>query len=102
MSTAYKYFRNVAFTLLICFVLATPAFSDETHFSFTNSKGAKYYLYGKSIALKNSEKTRTIYFFSKSPDNSKGTPLTEVPEGKRVSETKKGLPVLKNISSPDK
>ena len=67
----------------------------ETPYSHENSKGKTYYLYSKEISLKNSDKVRTIYYFSKSPENKKGTPLKEVPEDRIVSETKNGLPVLK-------
>lgn len=65
-------------------------------YSQTNSKGVTYYLYKKEVTLKNSEKTRTIYFFAKSANNKKGTPLKEVPANKIVAETKNGLLVLKN------
>lgn len=58
--------------------------------------GKSYYLFKKEVPLKNSDKVQTIYFFAKDPNNPKGTPLTEVPEGKVVSETKSGMLVLKN------
>ena len=57
--------------------------------------GKEYYLFGKEVELKNSNGTRTIYFFAKDPNNEKGKPLSEVPEGYMVSETKTGMLVLK-------
>ena len=76
----------------------SPELSQATKLPFhhTNSKGAVYYLFSKDISLKNSDKTRTIYYFSKDPKNSKGTPLFAVPDNKQVSETSRGLLVLKN------
>ena len=68
----------------------------ENPYSHTNSKGKTYYLYSKEVQLKNSDKTRIIYYFSKDSENKKGKALAEVPKNKVVSETKNGLPVLKN------
>ena len=71
--------------------------ADTGHYSVVSKKsGATYYLYSMEVKLKNSDKVRTNYFFGKDPNNKKGTPLAAVPEGKMVSETKNGLPVLKN------
>lgn len=58
--------------------------------------GKTYYLFKKDVPLKNSDKVQTIYFFAKDPKNPKGTPLSQVPRGKVVSETKTGMLVLKN------
>ena len=73
------------------------------HYSHVSEKlGRTYYLFSKAVPLKNSDKVQTIYFFAKSPDNPKGTPLAAVPEGKMVGETKTGMLVLKNIDSTKK
>ena len=73
------------------------AMDDADHYSHVSEKlGRTYYLFSKSIPLKNSDKVQTIYFFAKDPKNKKGTPLSAVPEGKVVSETKTGMLVLKN------
>ena len=92
-----KYFKLVA---LFLFFSAIPLISEanENIYSHVSSKGNTYYLYKKEVVLKNSNKTRTIYFFAKSPDNDKGTPLTEVPADREVSETKSGMLVLKKKS----
>ncbi len=66
------------------------------HYSHTSEKlGRTYYLFSKEIPLKNSDKTSTIYFFAKDPNNAKGTPMASVPEDRVVSETKTGMLVLK-------
>ena len=57
--------------------------------------GREYFLFSKDVVLKNSDKTRTIYFFAKDPNSDSGTPLSEVPTGYEVSETKTGMLVLK-------
>ena len=73
------------------------AMGDTGHYSHTSEKhGRTYYLFSKSVPRMNSDKIQTIYFFAKDADNKKGTPLAAVPEGKMVSETKKGMLVLKN------
>jgi len=64
-------------------------------FQHTNSKGKQYYLFSKEIQFKNSQKKRTIYFFSKKPTSEKGHAVSVVPQKYMVSETKNGLPVLK-------
>ncbi len=61
-------------------------------FSYTNSKGATYYLHGRETTLKNGSK-RTLYFFAKEVKDEGA--LDAVPEGYVVSESKNGLPVLK-------
>ena len=63
-------------------------------FSYTNSKGATYYLHGKETTLKGGT-TRTIYYFAK---EAKDNALDAVPAGYEVSESKNGLPVLKRAS----
>ncbi|MFK7766366.1 MAG: glutathione peroxidase [Mariniblastus sp.] len=66
------------------------------HYSHTSKKsGRTYYLFSKEVPLKNSDKTSTIYFFAKDPNNAKGKPLAEVPADRIVSETKSGMLVLK-------
>ncbi len=60
-------------------------------FSHTNSKGRTYYLHGRDTTLKNG-RTQTIYFFAK---EIKEGALDAVPEGRVVSESRNGLPVLK-------
>ena len=61
-------------------------------FSHTNSKGNTYYLHQKTTTLKNGRE-QTIYFFAKTV-REEGA-LDAVPEGRMVSESKNGLPVLK-------
>lgn len=61
-------------------------------FSYTNSKGVKYYLHFKDVTLRGGKKQR-IYFFAR--DVRDGS-LDEVPAGYEVMETKRtGMPVLK-------
>ena len=60
-------------------------------YSYTNSKGRTYYLHGRETTLKNG-RTQKIYFFAKEV---KDGALDEVPEGRVVSESRNGLPVLK-------
>ncbi|NNC89223.1 MAG: hypothetical protein HKN82_12255 [Akkermansiaceae bacterium] len=64
-------------------------------YAHTNSKGKTYYLFSREQKLKNSDKTITMYYFAKDPENKKGTPVAKVPEDRVVSETKTGLLVLK-------
>jgi hypothetical protein len=63
-------------------------------YTYTNSKGTKYYLHGRTTTLQ-SGNTRTLYFFSK--EEKEGT-LDKVPEGYEVSESRNGLPVLKKTN----
>lgn len=63
-------------------------------YSYTNSKGATYYLHGKETTLKGGT-TRTIYYFAK---DERENSLDAVPDGYEVSESKNGLPVLKRAS----
>ena len=60
-------------------------------FTFTNSKGQTYILHERVTQLKNGN-TQTIYFFAK---EAKEGALDAIPEGRVVSESKNGLPVLK-------
>ena len=55
----------------------------------------EYFLFSKDVMLKNSNKKRKIYFFAKDPNNPNGQPLSAVPQGYMVSETKTGMLVLK-------
>lgn len=63
-------------------------------YSFTNSKGKKYFLHRKQVTSK-SGSTRDLYFFA--GDLRPDFAVDEVPEGKRVVEMKSGLPVLKKV-----
>lgn len=66
--------------------------SSGGHYSHASKKlGRSYYLFKRD-----SFGNKPSYFFAKDPDNKKGTPVAEVPEGKMVSETKTGMLVLKN------
>lgn len=64
-------------------------------FEFTNSKGARYYLYSKEVSLKGGRKQK-IHFFAR---DLKPEALDRVPEGYAVIETAKtGMPVLKKAA----
>ena len=84
--------------------MASSASATSGHYSQVSAKSGKtYYLFSKDVPLKNSDKVQTIYFFGKDKVNKKGgVPLSAVPEGKIVSETKSGLPILKNDGSKKK
>lgn len=60
-------------------------------YSFTNSKGRKYFLHKRDTQLKNG-RSQTIYFFAKEV---KDGAIDNVPAGYTVSESRNGLPVLK-------
>ncbi len=66
-------------------------------YSHTNSKGVTYYLYSTEVELRGAKgKPQTIYFFAKSPNNEKGTPVTEIPEGREVYESpRNSFPVVR-------
>jgi len=61
-------------------------------YSYTNAKGRTYYLHMKETTLK-SGNTYPLYYFAKEVKEENA--LDAVPEGRVVSETKNGLPVLK-------
>lgn len=63
-------------------------------FSFTNSKGKKYFLHSKRIK-RSSGKDTILYYFS--GELNAAFALDSVPAGKKVMEMKSGLPVLKNV-----
>jgi hypothetical protein len=63
-------------------------------YSFTNSKGKKYFLHCKKV-VSGSGKTRELFFFA--GDLRPEFAVDEVPAGKRVVELDSGLPVLKKI-----
>ena len=63
----------------------------ENVYSYTNAKGKTYYLHGRDTVLKNGTESK-LYFFA--GDVREGA-MTELPEGREVSETKNGMPVLK-------
>jgi len=75
---------------------------DLQPYSHTNKKGKTYYLFMKVVPLKNSDKTSTIYWFAKEPTSEKGTPVSEVPADRVVSETKNGMLVLKSKNKKKK
>ena len=62
-------------------------------YTFTNSKGKKYFLHSKKI-VRPSGKDTILYYFS--GELKAGFALDAVPAGKSVVEMKSGLPVLKN------
>jgi hypothetical protein len=63
-------------------------------YSFTNSKGKKYFLHRKAVVSK-SGKSRDLYFFA--GDLRPDFAVNEVPAGKKVVELASGLPVLKKL-----
>ena len=66
------------------------------HYSHRSDKlGREYFLFSKEVVFRNSDKPRTIYYFASDPANPNGTPLSEVPAGYEVSETKTGMLVLR-------
>ncbi len=95
-----KFIVGWVYIVFFLFLAILPQSSEanEDIYSHVSSKGKTYYLFKKDVVLKNSNKTRTIYFFAKSPDNKKGVGLKEVPADREVSETKSGMLVLKKKS----
>ena len=63
-------------------------------YSFTNSKGKKYFLHKKTVTSKSGSK-RDLYFFA--GDLRPEFAVDNVPAGKHVVEMKSGLPVLKKM-----
>jgi len=63
-------------------------------YSFTNTKGKKYFLHCKKVESA-SGKTRELYFFA--GDLRPDVAVDEIPAGKKVVELDSGLPVLKKI-----
>lgn len=63
-------------------------------FTFTNSKGNKYYLHCKKIK-RSTGKDTLLYYFAK--EVKKEFAVDAVPAGKQVVELKSGLPALKKI-----
>jgi len=61
-------------------------------YSYTNSKGVKYYLHASTRKL-SSGKEQKLFYFSK--EVKPGASLDTVPDGYQVVESKTGLPVLK-------
>lgn len=61
-------------------------------YSFTNSKGTKYYLHAKTVERKGGSKGQLFYF---SKEMKSGEALDAIPAGYKVAEMKTGLPVLK-------
>ena len=64
-------------------------------YSFTNSKGKKYFLHRKQLETKTGKK-RDLFFFA--GDERPEFAVNEVPAGKKVVEMASGLPVLKKIA----
>lgn len=61
-------------------------------YSFTNSKGATYYLHGKKVTLKNGRQQQ-IYYFAR---DVRAEAMDSVPAGYAVVETTRtGMPVLR-------
>jgi hypothetical protein len=63
-------------------------------YSYTNSKGKKYYLHCKK-GTSASGKTRELYYFA-GELNSEWA-VEQIPAGRKVIEMSTGLPVLKKI-----
>lgn len=62
-------------------------------FEYTNKKGQKYFLHSRTVTLRGSGKSQTIYFFARA--EGKGA-MDNLPEGYAVQEVERtGLPVLK-------
>ena len=62
-------------------------------FEYTNKKGQKYFLHSRTVTLRGSGKSQTIYFFARA--EGKGV-MGNLPEGYAVQEVERtGLPVLK-------
>ena len=53
-------------------------------YSITNSKGITYYLHKSEVTLRGG-KPQTIYFFTKTENNAKGTP-GDLPADRQVNE----------------
>jgi len=63
-------------------------------YTFTNSKGKKYFLHRKELQTKTG-KTRDLFYFA--GDLRPEFAIDEVPAGKQVVEMASGLPVLKKV-----
>ena len=61
-------------------------------YTYTNSKGKKYFLHVKKME-RASGKVTELYYFCTDPD--KGDTVDKLPAGKVVVELNSGLPVLK-------
>jgi hypothetical protein len=62
-------------------------------YEYTNSRGNKYYLNKRTVTLRGSGHTQTIFYFTRTPGPAT---IDEVPEGYTVVESKRNaLPVLK-------
>lgn len=64
-------------------------------YSYTNAKGATYFLHSKEVTLKTGYHSR-VYYFAKAvnPD----TAVDQLPADRQVVEAKSGLPVLKKAA----
>lgn len=61
----------------------------------SKKSGETYYLYKQDVNLRGGRR-QTIYFFSRSAQNAKGTPVASLPTGYEVMENSRtGLPMLK-------
>ena len=77
--------------------------SESTGYSHVSKKSGKtYYLFSREVSQKNSDKTTTFYYFAKDPNNSKGTPVAEIPSDRVVAEMKNGVPILKKKDDTEK
>ncbi len=63
-------------------------------YSFTNSKGQKYYLHTKTVKRSGGKESKLFYF---ARDIRPGNTLDAVPAGYKVVEMKTGLPALKKV-----
>lgn len=61
-------------------------------FEHVNSKGRKYYLHSKEVALRNGK--RRIYYFARTV---KHPYASTMPKGMKVVEGRNGLPLLKKV-----
>lgn len=73
-------------------------------YKYTNSIGTVYYLHTKKDTVLRGGVKRTIYYFSKSPNNEKGEPC-DLPEGyyvKEYSRNKFPFAAKKDAAKPTK
>jgi hypothetical protein len=64
-------------------------------YTFTNSKGKKYFLHSKKIKRASGKDTELFFFASEEKPE---FAVAAVPAGKKVVEMASGLPVLKKIA----
>ena len=64
-------------------------------YEYTNKRGNKYYLHGRTTTLRNGRQQKIYYFAREQKDGA----IDRIPEGYMVSETANGLPVLKRTNN---